>query len=108
MIKSISLFLLKNNNKKKIYFIKINPQHKHAKWPPSDLTPWTLTLGCTQHHTIFAKQPTDLSCTPPPLDGARGRRQGMLPSAAAAASPQRVSARRKKGTLQKRVEHHLS
>ena len=18
--------------------------HKHAKWPPSDLTPWTLTL----------------------------------------------------------------
>ena len=21
-----------------------NPWHKHAKWPPSDLTPWTLTL----------------------------------------------------------------
>jgi hypothetical protein len=21
-----------------------NPRHKHAKWPPSDLTPWTLTL----------------------------------------------------------------
>ena len=21
------------------------PRHKHAKWPPSDLTPWTLTLG---------------------------------------------------------------
>ena len=26
------------------YFIKFNPRHKHAKWPPSDLTPWTLTL----------------------------------------------------------------
>ena len=26
------------------YFIKIKPWHKHAKWPPSDLTPWTLTL----------------------------------------------------------------
>ena len=26
------------------YFIKFKPQHKHAKWPPSDLTPWTLTL----------------------------------------------------------------
>jgi succinate-acetate transporter protein len=22
-----------------------NPRHKHAKWPPSDLTPWTLTLA---------------------------------------------------------------
>ena len=22
-----------------------NPRHKHTKWPPSDLTPWTLTLG---------------------------------------------------------------
>ena len=20
------------------------PRHKHGKWPPSDLTPWTLTL----------------------------------------------------------------
>ena len=26
------------------YFIKIKPWHKHAKWPPSDLTPWILTL----------------------------------------------------------------
>ena len=31
--------------KKKNYFIKIKP--KHAKWPPSDLTPWTLTLAWT-------------------------------------------------------------
>ena len=34
---------MKNNNI--FYFIKIKPQHKHAKWPPSDLTPWTLTLS---------------------------------------------------------------
>ena len=26
------------------YSIKFEPRHKHAKWPPSDLTPWTLTL----------------------------------------------------------------
>ena len=26
------------------YLIKFKPRHKHAKWPPSDLTPWTLTL----------------------------------------------------------------
>ena len=24
---------------------KSNPRHKRAKWQPSDLTPWTLTLG---------------------------------------------------------------
>ena len=24
--------------------LKLNPRHKHAKRPPSDLTPWTLTL----------------------------------------------------------------
>ena len=26
------------------YFIKFKPRHKYAKWPPSDLTPCTLTL----------------------------------------------------------------
>ena len=26
------------------YLIKIKPRHKHAKWQPSNLTPWTLTL----------------------------------------------------------------
>ena len=31
---------MKNNNIF-FYFIKF----KNAKWPPSDLTPWTLTLG---------------------------------------------------------------
>ena len=25
-----------------------NHRHKHAKWPPSDLTPWTLTLVSVQ------------------------------------------------------------
>ena len=34
---------MKNNNIF-FYFIKINSRHKHAKWPASDLTPWTLTL----------------------------------------------------------------
>ena len=32
----------------KIFFFtssNSNPRHIHAKWPPSDLTPWTLTLG---------------------------------------------------------------
>ena len=24
--------------------MKFKPWHKHAKWPPSDLTPWTLTV----------------------------------------------------------------
>ena len=24
--------------------LKIKPWHKHAKWPPSYLTPWILTL----------------------------------------------------------------
>ena len=24
---------------------KSNSRHKHAKWPPSDFTPWTLTLS---------------------------------------------------------------
>ena len=33
------------------YFIEFKPRHKHAKWPPSDLTPWTLTLGVT--HTYY-------------------------------------------------------
>ena len=28
-------------------FIKIKPQQKHAKQPPCDLTPWTLTQVCT-------------------------------------------------------------
>jgi hypothetical protein len=47
VIKSISLFFLKNNN---IFFfisLKSNSQHKHAKWLPSDLTPWTLTSRST-------------------------------------------------------------
>ena len=25
--------------------MKFKPCHKHAKWPSSDLTPWTLTLN---------------------------------------------------------------
>ena len=40
--KSISIFFLKNNN---IFFYFIKFRHKHAKWLPSDLTPWTLTLA---------------------------------------------------------------
>ena len=30
--------------------------HKHAKWPQSDLTPWTLTL----FHNQFGKQIVDI------------------------------------------------
>ena len=43
MIKSIYHFFLKNNN---VFFLlhKNQPPGKHAKWPLSDLTPWTLTL----------------------------------------------------------------
>ena len=37
----------KITKKKKIYFIK-KPRHKYAKWLPSDLTPWTLTLDWGQ------------------------------------------------------------
>merc|ERR1712051_779346 len=49
--KSISIFSLKNDNNF-FYFllhkIQTPGRHKHAKWPPSDLTPWALTLGSTQ------------------------------------------------------------
>ena len=41
----ISIFFLKHNNKFVFHFIKFKPRHKHAKWLPSDLTPWTLTLA---------------------------------------------------------------
>ena len=34
---------MKNDNNF-FYFIKYKPRHKHAKWLPSDLNPWTLTL----------------------------------------------------------------
>ena len=33
-----------------LLYKRSNPRHKHAKWPPSDLTPWTLTLIGFQHH----------------------------------------------------------
>ena len=39
---------------------KSNPRHKHAKWPTSDLTPWTLTLlqGRTERQrSIFGTGP---------------------------------------------------
>ena len=29
---------------------------KHAKWPPSDLTPWTLTL--VEQHVKYTRFPT--------------------------------------------------
>ena len=35
------------------YFIKFKPRHKHAKWPPSDLTPWTLTLNATVYVFVW-------------------------------------------------------
>ena len=31
--------------KKKFLLQKIKSRHKHAKWPQSNLTPWTLTLN---------------------------------------------------------------
>ena len=63
MIKSVKVFpfsFLKNNNKKFFFFIRFTnpwPRHKHAKWPPSDLTPRTLTLlKCLKAHSkLFAK-----------------------------------------------------
>jgi hypothetical protein len=39
------------------YIIKIKPRHKHAKWPPSDTTPRTLTLG------LFMEFITAAHCT---------------------------------------------
>ena len=44
------------------YFKKSNPWHKHAKWPPSDLTPWTLTI-CTTYlsQMNFKNSPTKSS-----------------------------------------------
>ena len=50
MIKSVKVFpfsFLKITTTFFFYFRKFKPQHKHAKWPPSDFTPWTLTLGFT-------------------------------------------------------------
>ena len=47
MIKSVKVFpfsFLKITTTFFFYFRKFKPQHKHAKWPPSDFTPWTLTL----------------------------------------------------------------
>ena len=38
---------MKNSNKRFLFLFynrRSNPRHKQAKWPPSDLTPWTLTL----------------------------------------------------------------
>ena len=32
---------------------KSNSRNKHAKWPPSDLTPWTLTLSTLNILVIF-------------------------------------------------------
>ena len=40
------IFVLKISNIF-FYFINSYPWHKHAKQPPSDLTPWTLTLTLT-------------------------------------------------------------
>ena len=48
MIKSVKVFPFSFEKYKNIFIFtseKSNLQHKHAKWPPSDLTPWTLTLG---------------------------------------------------------------
>ena len=46
MIKSVKVFPFSFWKIIRIFFffIKFKPQHKHAKWPPSDSTPWTLTL----------------------------------------------------------------
>ena len=41
MIKSVKVFPF---SFLKIITINANPLHKYAKWPPSDLTSWTLTL----------------------------------------------------------------
>ena len=40
---------MKNNNNFFFTSQNLNPRHKHAKWPPSDLTPWTLTLHQGYH-----------------------------------------------------------
>ena len=54
-----SLFMYLRSMTRRDIFLKfiysekasVYPGHKHAKWPPSDLTPWTLTLiGC---HVTF-------------------------------------------------------
>ena len=51
--KIISIFFLKNNN---IFFFftsqNSKPRHKHAKWPPSDLTPCALTLREDQEPSL--------------------------------------------------------
>ena len=43
-----------------IFFLLLHkiqtPRHKHAKWLPSDLTPWTLTL--TKLHDFLSFSPT--------------------------------------------------
>ena len=39
------------------FIIKIKPRHKHAKWPPSDTTPQTLSLG------LFMEFITGAHCT---------------------------------------------
>ena len=38
------------------YFIKYKPWHKHAKWLPSDLTPWTLTLRFPLMFLLFSEK----------------------------------------------------
>ena len=50
--KSFSIFFLKKDNKIFFFYFKKFPRHKHAKWPPIDLTPWTLTLTLNEGHTL--------------------------------------------------------
>ena len=47
-LKIITIFFLLHKNS--------NPRHKHAKWPPSDLTSWTLTLILTYKMYVNVKQ----------------------------------------------------
>ena len=50
-ISRIFLFTTKNSN----------PWHKHEKWPPSDLTPWTLTLVGTYFHNMKVEKSKSIS-----------------------------------------------
>jgi hypothetical protein len=51
MIKSVKVFPF---SFLKIITINANPLHKYAKWPPSDLTSWTLTLVLREHSHMMS------------------------------------------------------
>ena len=56
MIKSVKVFSLFFLKKINIFLRhKIKPWHKDAKWPPSYLTPWTLTLRRAEKAMVLEK-----------------------------------------------------